>query len=50
MLVVDARDTGRGRMLVVEPDVLDRALFSGPGAIIRGLRLVATILCRGQCF
>ncbi len=33
MLVVDARDSGRGRLLVVEPDVLDRCL-TGPGAML----------------
>ena len=33
MLVVDARDIGLGRLLPVEPDVLDRAL-AGPGAIM----------------
>lgn len=33
MLVVDARDIGLGRLLAVEPDVLDRALI-GPKVIL----------------
>ena len=33
MLVVDARDIGLGRLLAVEPDVLDRAL-TGPEVIL----------------
>ena len=33
MLVVDARDIGLGRLLAVEPDVLDRALI-GPEVIL----------------
>ena len=33
MLVVDARDSGRGRLLVVEPDVSDRCL-TGPGPML----------------
>ena len=32
MLVVEAREIGRGRLLAVEPDVLDRGR-TGPGAI-----------------
>lgn len=32
MLVVEAREIGRGRLLTVEPDVLDRDR-AGPGAI-----------------
>lgn len=34
MLVVEARDIGRGRLLAVEPDVLDRCL-TGPEAIFK---------------
>ena len=34
MLVVEARDLGRGRLLAVEPDVLDRCL-TGPEAIFK---------------
>ena len=33
MLVVEAREIGRGRLLAVEPDVLDRGRI-GPGAIL----------------
>jgi hypothetical protein len=33
MLVVDARDIGLGRLLAVEPDVLDRALI-GPKVML----------------
>lgn len=32
MLVVEAREIGRGRLLAVESDVLDRGLI-GPGGI-----------------
>lgn len=34
ILVVDARDIGRGRLLVVDPDVLDLALAE-PVAILK---------------
>ena len=34
MLAVEARDIGRGRLLTVEPDVLDRCL-TGPEAIFK---------------
>lgn len=34
MLVVEAREIGRGWLLAVEPDVLDRCL-TGPGAIFK---------------
>ena len=35
-LVVEAREIGRGRLLAVEPDVLDRGR-TGPGAIFKVL-------------
>ena len=40
MLVVDARDSGRGRLLVVEPDVLDRCL-AGPGPMLDQVALAS---------
>ena len=40
MLVVDARDSGRGRLLVVEADVLDRCLI-GPGPMLSQVALTS---------
>ena len=40
MLVVDARDIGRGRLLVVEPDVSDRCL-TGPGPMLSQVALTS---------
>ena len=43
MLVVEARDNGLGRLLAVEPEVLERALVGG-GAILRFLPPLAIAL------
>lgn len=40
MLVVDARDSGRGRLLVVEPDVSDRCL-TGVGPMLSQVALTS---------
>ncbi len=45
MLVVEAREIGRGRLLAVEPEVLDLGR-TGPEAILTIVFEVATLLLR----